>query len=66
MGMTSSKTPRAHAPALKASLERYLKFGGLPAAVAEAADGEPEPTDKMLFRDGYTLVPAALLLWALG
>lgn len=35
---------RVHAPALDRALERYLSFGGLPAAVAEAATGHSEPT----------------------
>jgi predicted AAA+ superfamily ATPase len=35
---------RAYAPALEATLERYLRFGGLPAAVAEAACGAREPS----------------------
>lgn len=35
---------RLHAPALSRALERYLLFGGLPAAVAEAAGGAPEPS----------------------
>lgn len=35
---------RAYSPALDAALERYLRFGGLPAAVAEAVSGSPEPS----------------------
>jgi predicted AAA+ superfamily ATPase len=35
---------RAYAPALEAVFERYLRFGGLPAAVAEAACGAREPS----------------------
>jgi len=35
---------RVHMPALQATLERYLRFGGLPAAVAEAASGAHEPS----------------------
>jgi predicted AAA+ superfamily ATPase len=35
---------RLYAPALAAALERYLRFGGLPAAVAEAAGGAREPS----------------------
>jgi predicted AAA+ superfamily ATPase len=35
---------RFHAAALKDALSLYLKFGGLPAAVAEAATGSPEPS----------------------
>lgn len=36
---------RIHLPALHAAFERYLVFGGLPAAVAEAVNGEPMPTE---------------------
>jgi uncharacterized protein len=36
---------RLHGPALARALERYLVFGGLPAAVAEAASGAPVPSD---------------------
>jgi predicted AAA+ superfamily ATPase len=35
---------RAHAPTLDLALRRYLRFGGLPAAVAEAVSGVPEPS----------------------
>ena len=35
---------RVHAPGLETALRRYLNFGGLPAAVAEAANGAPEPS----------------------
>jgi predicted AAA+ superfamily ATPase len=35
---------RVHGPALEKALRRYLRFGGLPAAVAEAASGVPEPS----------------------
>jgi uncharacterized protein len=37
---------RIHLPALQRALERYLLFGGLPAAVAEAAAGRPEPSEE--------------------
>jgi len=36
---------RVHLPALQRALERYLLFGGLPAAVAEAAAGRAEPSE---------------------
>jgi predicted AAA+ superfamily ATPase len=36
---------RLHAPALEDALALYLKFGGLPAAVAEAATGAAEPSE---------------------
>jgi uncharacterized protein len=35
---------RLHQPALQRAFERYLVFGGLPAAVAEAANGAREPS----------------------
>jgi predicted AAA+ superfamily ATPase len=35
---------RVYAPTLDAALGRYLRFGGLPAAVAEAASGAHEPS----------------------
>jgi uncharacterized protein len=38
---------RIHGPALNDALSLYLKFGGLPAAVAEAASGAPEPSDEV-------------------
>lgn len=44
---------RVHAPALDAALDRYLRFGGLPASVAEAIDGAREPSErvKQVLRD---------------
>ncbi len=33
-----------HLPALQVALERYLRFGGLPAATAEMIAGAPEPS----------------------
>ncbi len=38
---------RVHAPALKEALSLYLKFGGLPAAVTEAATGAAEPSEQV-------------------
>ncbi len=38
---------RIHLPALQRGLERYLLFGGLPAAVVEAASGHPEPSEEV-------------------
>jgi uncharacterized protein len=43
-GQALLRQMRVHAPALEAALRRYLRFGGLPAAVAEAASGAPEPS----------------------
>lgn len=44
-GRTALLSARIHLPALQRALERYLIFGGLPAAVAEAVAGEPEPSE---------------------
>jgi uncharacterized protein len=38
---------RVHAPALEIALRRYLHFGGLPAAVAEAAAGAHRPSEQV-------------------
>jgi predicted AAA+ superfamily ATPase len=38
---------RFHAAALRDTLSLYLKFGGLPAAVAEAATGSAEPSEEV-------------------
>jgi predicted AAA+ superfamily ATPase len=38
---------RLHAPALKQALSLYLEFGGLPAAVAEAAGGARHPSEEV-------------------
>ncbi len=38
---------RLHLPALDAALMRYLSFGGLPAAVAEAVAGAEEPSSDL-------------------
>ena len=38
---------RVHMLALRDALERYLVFGGLPAAVAEALSGAPEPSEEV-------------------
>jgi predicted AAA+ superfamily ATPase len=46
-GQTLLRQMRAHAPALEAALRRYLRFGGLPAAVAEAASGAHEPSPRI-------------------
>ena len=38
---------RIYGPALDAALRRYLRFGGLPASVAEAASGAEEPSERV-------------------
>lgn len=45
-GREALASARVHLPALRRALERYLVFGGLPAAVAEAAAGLPEPSEE--------------------
>jgi predicted AAA+ superfamily ATPase len=47
---------RIHLPALQRALELYAVFGGLPAAVAEAAGGAPAPTEavKRVVHDALT------------
>jgi predicted AAA+ superfamily ATPase len=46
-GETLLRDMRVYAPMLDAALERYLRFGGLPAAVAEAASGAREPSQEV-------------------
>jgi predicted AAA+ superfamily ATPase len=43
-GQATLRDARVHLPSLERALERYLRFGGLPAAVAEAASGAHEPS----------------------
>jgi len=45
-GQEALRAARIHLPALRRALERYLLFGGLPAAVAEAAGGRAEPSEE--------------------
>jgi predicted AAA+ superfamily ATPase len=45
-GQEALRAARVHLPALRRALERYLLFGGLPAAVAEAAGGRAEPSEE--------------------
>jgi uncharacterized protein len=46
-GREELERARMHIPALQSALERYLLFGGLPAAVAEAAAHLPEPSEEV-------------------
>jgi predicted AAA+ superfamily ATPase len=46
-GQEAMRDARIHLPSLQRALERYLRFGGLPAAVAEAAGGRPEPSEEV-------------------
>jgi predicted AAA+ superfamily ATPase len=51
-GIAALRDARVYAPSLQNALDRYLRFGGLPAAVAEAAGGAREPsaeTRRVLF-----------------
>jgi predicted AAA+ superfamily ATPase len=46
-GQALLRDTRIHLPDLQRSLERYLRFGGLPAAVAEATAGRAEPSEEV-------------------
>lgn len=46
-GQALLRDARVHLPALQRALERYLRFGGLPAAVAEAVSGRPQPSEEV-------------------
>jgi predicted AAA+ superfamily ATPase len=46
-GQAALRDARLHLPVLQRALERYLTFGGLPAAVAEAISGERAPSDEV-------------------
>lgn len=46
-GQEAMRAARIHLPGLQRALERYLRFGGLPAAVAEAAGGRAEPSEEV-------------------
>ena len=46
-GQAALRDAQVHLPALRRALERYLRFGGLPAAVAEAAGGRAEPSEEV-------------------
>jgi predicted AAA+ superfamily ATPase len=45
-GWKALEEMRIHLPRLDEALERYLRFGGLPAAVAEAIDGAAAPSEE--------------------
>lgn len=45
-GRAELERARVHMPSLQSALERYLLFGGLPAAVAEAAARLPQPSEE--------------------
>jgi uncharacterized protein len=46
-GRALARQMRVHDPALEATLRRYLRFGGLPAAVAEAVSGAHSPSEQV-------------------
>ncbi len=46
-GLALLRQMRTHTPALESALRRYLRFGGMPAAVAEAAGGASEPSPQL-------------------
>jgi len=47
-GRDSLRDAQIHGPALMTALERYLSFGGLPHAIAEAFTGERAPSERTL------------------
>ncbi len=47
-GQAALHDAQLHVPALRDALSLYLKFGGLPAAVAEAATGAVEPSEQVV------------------
>jgi len=44
-GHEALQSVQIHGPRLKNALDRYLRFGGLPAAVVEAANGAVQPSE---------------------
>lgn len=46
-GRAALSDARAHTTSLRIALDRYLRFGGLPAAVAEAASGLSDPSEEV-------------------
>jgi predicted AAA+ superfamily ATPase len=46
-GQVALRESRVHGPALEDALSLYLRFGGLPAAVAEAATGAANPSEQL-------------------
>ncbi|MHB1537603.1 MAG: ATP-binding protein [Solirubrobacteraceae bacterium] len=46
-GRTALRDAQVHLPALRTMLDRHLLFGGLPAAVAEAAAGLSRPSEEV-------------------
>jgi len=46
-GQAELRAARFHVPSLQRALERYVLFGGLPAAVAEAVAGAPSPSEEV-------------------
>jgi predicted AAA+ superfamily ATPase len=46
-GQLALRESRLHGPALEDALSLYLRFGGLPAAVAEAATGAADPSEQL-------------------
>lgn len=47
-GREQLRSARVAGPALERALERYLAFGGLPHAIAEACENERRPSDRTL------------------
>jgi len=58
-GRDALRAARVHGPRLAAALERYLSFGGLPHAIAEAFTGERTPSERTLAVSHDTLLREA-------
>ena len=58
-GRDALRDAQAHGPRLAGALERYLSFGGLPHAIAEAFTGERTPSERTLAVSHDTLLREA-------
>jgi uncharacterized protein len=58
-GRETLREAQIHGPSLSAALERYLSFGGLPHAIAEAFTGERVPSERTLAVSYDTLLREA-------
>jgi uncharacterized protein len=58
-GREAMREAQLHGPRLQTALERYLAFGGLPHAIAEACSGERNPSQRTLAVSHDTLLREA-------
>lgn len=58
-GRDALRDAQVHGPRLAGALERYLSFGGLPHAIAEACTGERTPSERTLAVSHDTLLREA-------